>query len=69
MDWAAGFMGAYAPQPQEDVEDDEDFYGQAENGDTNEEADTVPGAQMDETVREMSRSSRVPLTTMNHTGH
>lgn len=66
MDWLSGFTGAYAPQPQEDVEDDEDFYG---FGDADGEADTTAGAQTEESVGSMACYCFVPLTTTEHPGH
>lgn len=41
VDWA-GYMG-FAAQPQEDVEDDEDFYGFGQNGDVH--MQTTEGAR------------------------
>jgi len=52
-------MGAFAPQvqPQEDVEDDEDFYGYPPSTNANGLPDTTAGAQEDGSV---GRSARWP---------
>jgi len=69
MDWTSALMGGYASQPQEDVEDDEDFYGNDQTGDANGEADTTAGAQMDEPVGNLMFAFGVPLTTIAYSGH
>jgi hypothetical protein len=52
MDWS-NFGGAYMAQPQEDVEDDEDFYGYEQNHvytNGNDHMQTTAGASAQEQV-------------------